>query len=477
MPAIEVSEKTKEQLIISELMQKAKAAQKQIEFCTQEQVRELASAIGWYAINNAERWAKINYEETKMGNVASKIARTQSRARGLMRDLNEAKTVGIIEEIPGKCLVKIAKPVGVIGAMVPVTVPAGVVFIKSMNAIMGRNSIIFSPHPKGKKTTNTVVNELRSLVRRFGYPEDLIQCIEEPTMALSKELMKQCDLIVATGGAGMVNSAYSSGTPAYGVGAGNVVTVVDETADLTDAAKKTVESQLNDLAIGCSTENSLVIQQGVYDKMVRELKNQGAHLCTQQEKELLQSALWVDGHLNGDIICTPASNIAEKSGFKVPEGTTCILVEETGYGKEFPFSGEKLSVVVTLYKYDSFSDAIELVNGIQAYSGAGHSCGIHSFDDDRILEYALKTNTSRVGVRVAQGKANAGNWNNGMPFTISLGCGTWGGNIVSENITWKHYINTTWVIREIPDFKVPTDEELFGKTMQDRRVLGEGDKI
>lgn len=465
-------EKTNEEVVISELMQKARMAQKQVEYCTQEQVRELASAIGWYAINSAERWAKFNFEETKMGDVQSKINRTQSRARGLMRDLKEAKTVGIIEEIPEKCLVKIAKPVGVIGAMVPVTVPAGVVFIKSMNAIMGRNAIICSPHPKAKKTTNMVVNELRALVKRFGYPEDLIQCIEQPTMALSKELMKQCDLIVATGGAGMVKSAYSSGTPAYGVGAGNVVTVVDETADLTDAAKKTVESQLNDLAIGCSTENSLVIQKDVYSKMIEELKKQGAHLCDAEEKEKLKNTLWVDGHLNGDIICTSASNIAEKSGFLVPEGTTCILVEETGYGKEFPFSGEKLSVVVTLYKYNTFEEAIETVNGIQAYSGAGHSCGIHSFNDDRILDYALKTYTTRVGVRVAQGKANAGNWSNGMPFTISLGCGTWGGNIASENITWKHYINTTWVIREIPDFKTPTDEELFGNIINDERVMG-----
>lgn len=467
-----VKEERTEEELISSLMDKARAAQKQIEFCTQEQVRELAAAIGWYAINNAQRWAEFNFEETKMGDVKSKIARTQARARGLMRDLNEAKTVGIIEELPEKCLVKIAKPVGVVGAMVPVTVPAGVVFIKTMNALMGRNAIICSPHPRAKKTTNMVVGELRALVKRFGYPEDLIQCIEQPTMALSKELMKQCDLIVATGGAGMVKSAYSSGTPAYGVGAGNVVTVVDETADLADAAQKTVESQLNDLAIGCSTENSLVIQKGVYQKILDELKKQGAYLCSPEEKEKLQHTLWVDGHLNGDIICTTASNIAEKSGFTVPEGTTCILVEETGYGKEFPFSGEKLSVVVTLYQYDTFEDAIELVNGIQAYSGAGHSCGIHSFDDDRILEYALKTHTTRVGVRVAQGKANAGNWNNGMPFTISLGCGTWGGNIASENITWKHYINTTWVIREIPNFKVPTDEELFGNVIEDKRVLG-----
>lgn len=456
--------------VISGMIDKARAAQKTIEDCTQEEVRKLAASIGWYAVKNAERWAQLNFEETKMGAVQSKIDRICARARGLMRDLNEAKTVGVVEVDEAKQLVKIAKPVGVIGGLVPVTVPVGVVFIKAMNALMGRNAIVFAPHPRAKKITNLVADDLRALLGRLGYDQDLIQCIEEPSMALSKELMAQCDLIIATGGAGMVKAAYSSGTPAYGVGAGNVVSLIDETADVKDAAQKIVESQLNDLAIGCSTENSVVIQKDVYDQALREFKAEGAYVCTPAEKEKLQNTLWVDGHLNPKLICTPAENIARQSGFEVPEGTTCILVEETGFGKEYPFSGEKLSVVVTVYKYDTFEDAIRLVNGIQAYSGAGHSCGIHSFNEEHIMEYAMRTKTSRVGVRFPQGKANAGNWNNGMPFTISLGCGTWGGNITCENITWKHYINTTWVAREIPNFKVPTDEELFGGAMQDSRI-------
>lgn len=283
--------------------------------------------------------------------------------------------------------------------------------------------------------------------------------------------MKQSDLIIATGGADMVKAAYSSGTPAYGVGAGNVVVVIDETADLKDASSKIAESQLNDLAIGCSTENSAVIQKDVYDQAVKEMIAQGAYLCNAEEKAKLQATLWVDGHINPEVICKPATYIAEKAGFTIPEDRTWIIVEETGYGKEYPFSGEKLSVVVTLYKYDTFDNAVELVNNIQSYSGAGHSCGIHSFDDERILKYALATKTSRVAVRMPVGKSNAGNWNNGMPFTINLGCGTWGGNITSENITWKHYINTTWVAREIPNYYVPTDEELFGDVMKETSLF------
>ena len=459
-----------DQAMIAGMIATARKAQKTIENATQEQVRELAAAIGWYAIKNSERWAEVNFEETKMGNIPSKIARTQARARGLMRDLNVAKTVGIIEIDEEKQLMKIAKPVGVIGGLVPTTVPAGVVFIKSMNALMGRNAIVFAPHPRAKKTTNMVANDLRGLLERLGYDKDLIQCVENPTMNLTKELMAQVDLVIATGGAGMVKAAYSSGTPAFGVGAGNVVAVIDETADLKDAAKKITISQLNDLAIGCSTENSIAIQKDVYNACLDAFKAEGAHVCTAEEKKKLQNALWVDGHLNPELICTTAKNIAEKSGFSVPENTSCIIVEETGYGPEFPFSGEKLSVVVTAYKWDKFEEAIELVNNIQGYSGAGHSCGIHSFNEERIMEYAMRTKTARVGVRFAQNMANAGNWNNGMPFTITLGCGTWGGNITSENITAKHYINTTWVAREIPNFKVPTDEELFGKAMADSRI-------
>lgn len=454
-----------EEKYIGSLMERARAAQKQAESFTQEDVRRIAQAIGWLAINKAQEWADFNFEETGMGRIESKYNRTTARARGLMRDLQNAKTVGVIEVDEAKQLVKIGKPVGVVGALIPTTVPAGVVFMGAMNAIMGRDAMICSPHPRAKKTTYKVVEDLRKLYRKMGVPEDLLLCIEGPNLAKTNELMKQCDLIVATGGAPMVKAAYSSGTPAFGVGAGNVVVVIDETADIKDAAEKVMAAQLNDWAIGCSTENSVVIQKDIYDKTIAAMEETGAYVCTPEEKALLQKTLWVDGHLNSEVICKPASFIAEKAGISLPEGKTWIIVEETGYGKEYPFSGEKLSVVVAAYKYDTFDDAIELVNNIQSYSGAGHSCGIHSTDDERILKYALATHTSRVAVRMTVGYSNAGNWNNGMPFTINLGCGTWGGNITSENVTYKNYINTTWVAREIFGYVPPTDEELFGEVM------------
>lgn len=468
---VKTIDQTPEAQEIAGLIQRARIAQAQIENISQEEARHIAKCIGWFAIQRADEWAQVNFDETHMGDVQSKSTRTRARARGNMRDLNNTKTVGIIEEDKEKCLVKIAKPVGVIGELVPITVPAGVVFLHAMNGLMGRNALVYAPHPRAKKITKMVVDDLRGLLKKLGYPEDLLICIEDVSMEKTNQLMKQVDLVVATGGANMVKAAYSSGTPAFGVGAGNVVTVLDETADLADAAFKIMDSQMNDLASGCSTENSMVIQKDVYEKAMEEMKKQYAYICSPEEKTKLQNTLWKNGKLNGDIICRPATVIAEAAGIPVPADTRWIIVEETGYGKEYPFSGEKLSVVVTAYKYDTFDDAIRIVNGIQSYSGAGHSCGIHSFNEDHILQYAMETKTARVAVRMPQNKSNAGNWNNGMPFTITLGCGTWGGNITSENITAKHYINTTWVAREIPNYVVPTDEELFGDdVMNDARL-------
>lgn len=456
---------------ISGMMENARKAQATLENATQEEVLRIATSIGWYVTQNAEKWAELDFNETGMGVLSSKVARNRNKPRHLIRDLKNAKTVGIIEENSETGLLKIAKPIGVIGVLAPTTVGIGVTFICAMNSIMGRNAAIISPHPRAKKTTYAFVEALRKLLSHLGYSPDLLQCIEEPSLDKTNELMRQCDLVVATGGTAMVKAAYSSGTPAYGVGAGNVVSVIDETANFEEAAEKIRRSQLNDLAIGCSTENAIVIQKDVYDQVIATFKANGAYVVTPEEKAMLQKTLFKDGHLNTEIICTPASNIAEKSGFNVPEGTDFILVEETGYGKAFPFSGEKLSVVITVYKYGRFDEAIDLVNGIQSYSGGGHSCGIHSHNDEHILEYAMRTKTSRVGINCSQNTFNAGNWNSPMPVTITLGCGTWGGNITTENIHWKHYINVTWVGREIKDSTPPSDEWLFGDVMKDERIL------
>jgi len=456
---------------IAGLIKRARAAQAIAETYSQERVDELTTAIAWDIVRDgpAQEIARLAVEESQMGNYESKYSKLMVKIKGLVRDLKDVKTVGVIEHDTSRNIIKIAKPVGVIGAVIPCTNPEATPVIKAMNAIKGRNAVIFAPHPRTKKTNKFIVEIMRQTLEKYDAPEDLLIPIEEPTLEVTNELMKQCDLIMATGGAGMVKAAYSSGTPAYGVGAGNAVVVVDETADLRDAAHKIMLSKTFDFATSCSTENSLVVSEAIYDDLIKNLKNEGGYLLNEGEKVKLKNAMWINGQLNREIVAQAAPKIAGIAGIQVPPDCKFLMVEETGVGPEYPFSGEKLSVVVAIYKYREFQEAIDKVNEITGYQGQGHSCGIHTFNEDRIMELSLKTKTSRVMVRQPQCLANSGSWSNGMPITLTLGCGTWGGNISSENINWKHFINVTWV--SIPfEAKIPTDEELFGKVMKQPRL-------
>lgn len=452
---------------IEALIARARKAQKVAEGLTQEEVDELAAAIAWEFVSDEklmQELAEFSYNECRMGDVPSKILKTTSKCRGIYFDVKNEKTVGIVEEIPEKGLIRIAKPVGVIGSLVPSTQGEMHPIVQAINVVKARDAIIFSPHPRAKKTTAKVVGILRDIMKRYNVPEDLFLCIENPTIEKTKELMSQCDLVMATGGHGMVLAAYSSGTPAYGVGAGNAIIMIDKSADLEDAAKKIKMSKTFDLAAGCSCDNSLVIDESVYDEMLEELKKVGAYLATPDEKIKIREAIWPnwpdDLGLNRDIVASPVENIAKIAGITIPQGTSMIIVEEDQTGAVTPFAGEKLSLVAAVYKYKDIDDAIRIINTNQDYSGAGHSCGVFTKDSAVIEELALRTYTTRVVVNQPQSYTNTGNWVSGMPFTSSLGCGTWGGNIASENITLKHYMNNTWVIHEIPNRK-PTDEELF----------------
>jgi len=452
---------------ISGLIARARKAQKLAEFLTQSDVDELAAAITWEFVSNkklVEELAEFSFNECRMGDVQSKIIKTISKCRGIYFDVKDQKTVGIIEEIPEKGLIRIAKPVGVIGSLVPGTQGEMHPIVQAINVVKARDAIIFSPHPRAKKTTAKICVILREIMNRYDVPEDLFICIEDPSIEKTKELMKQCDLVMATGGHSMVLAAYSSGTPAYGVGAGNAIIMIDKTADLAEAATKIKLSKTFDLAAGCSCDNSLVIEASVYDDMLAELKKVGAYLATPEEKNKIRKAIWPnwpnDILLNRDIVASPVENVARIAGITIPPGTSFILVEEDQIGAVTPFAGEKMCLVTAVYKYNDVDEAIKIINTNHEYSGAGHSCGIFSKDKDMIEELALRTYTTRVVVNQPQSYTNTGNWISGMPFTSSLGCGTWGGNIVSENIILKHYMNNTWVIQEVPS-KEPTDEELF----------------
>jgi len=304
---------------------------------------------------------------------------------------------------------------------------------------------------------------MRDVLKKNGAPEDLFICLEKPSIPLANELMAQCDLTVATGGPAMVRAAYSSGKPAYGVGAGNATMLIDETANVAEAARNTRMSKTSDNGSGCSSDGNLVVEASIYDEFLKTLQEEGGYLVSDAEKPLLQKAMWDDeGHRTGPTIARPAAKIAELAGFSIPAGKTFLIVKEDKIGKEHLFSSEKLSPVLSIFKYSGFENALDMITKIYKVGGRGHSCGIYSFDDEHIDKLARLAPVSRMMVRQPQSKANAGAFNNGMPMTSSMGCGIWGGNITNENVSLKHYMQTTWVSRPIPEDR-PSDAELFGE--------------
>ncbi len=315
---------------IAELIARAKAAQKIAEGFSQEKVDELAAAITWEIVADDElvrELAEFSYDECRLGDVESKFIKVSVKCRGVYHDVKHEKTVGVIEELPAKGLSRIGKPVGVIGSLVPSTQAEMHPIVQAIFAVKARDAVIFSPHPRGKLTTKKTTDLIRSVMKRYEAPEDLFIAIEEPSIEKTNELMAQCDLVIATGGQPMVHAAYSSGTPAFGVGAGNAIIVVDATADLADAAEKIKASKTFDLAAGCSCDNSVVIDHTVYDPMLQAFKNVGAHLLDAEEKELLKKTIWPqwpDNHIiNRDIVASPVTQIAEHAGITIPEGPAC----------------------------------------------------------------------------------------------------------------------------------------------------------
>lgn len=449
---------------VDELVARGRAALKQFERATQAEVDRLCQAVAW-AVANEETFTRLAHrgvEESGIGDPESRVGK-RFKVMGILRDVLRQKSTGVIEELPEKGIVKYAKPVGLIASLVPTTnpelTPPGV----GLFAIKCRDAVIFSPHPRSKNTTRETVEIMRRALEREGAPVDLIQCIERPSIPAAQYLMSRADMVQATGGRDMVKAAYSSGTPAYGVGAGNSTMVIDETADVAEAALNTRISKTSDFGSGCSSDGNLVVEASIYEALRDCLVTEGGHLATPDEAAKLKAVLWdEEGHRTPDTIAISPQNLAEKAGFEVPPDRRFFVVEQTEIGDHNPFSSEKLGVVLSMFRYSGFDDALAKVTAIYEVGGKGHSCGIYSFDDDHIDRLALLAPVSRIMVRQPQSKANAGAFTNGMPMTSSLGCGTWGGNITSENIHLKHYMNVTWVSRPIAEDR-PSEQELFGE--------------
>ena len=451
---------------VTALVTRARKAQAAIAKYSQAQLDELVTAAGWAIMEPVRNrlLAEIAVRDTGLGTVDDKINKNHRKTLGLLRDLKGAISTGVLAELPELGLTEIARPVGVVAAVVPSTNPGATPANNIINALKCGNAVILSPSPKGYSTSAKLIEFIYEEFARIGAPTDLVLTLPHPvTKELSQELMKQCDLVVITGSQANVRAGYSSGTPALGVGAGNVAVIVDDSADLDDAAQKIMRSKIFDNATSCSSENSLIIHAAVYDQMIVALTRVGGALLTVSEKATLQQSMFPDGKLSSAVTAQSVEKICGIAGLSRAEliKAKCLMVEETGTGPSTPFSGEKLSPVMTLYKARDFDHAFSTLRALYNYQGDGHSCGIHTKNNEHIQRLGMDMTVCRVIVNQAHAIANGGNFDNGLPFSLTMGCGTWGGNSFSENLNYQHFMNTTRIVRTIPP-REPSVDDIFG---------------
>ena len=453
---------------IQEMYARARKAFEVVEHWPQEKVDEMVLAAGWewQKEETAKALARLAVDESGIGVYEHKVAKIQSKTRGSLWDMRHAKTCGIVEEDKENGLVKFAKPMGVIANVVPCTNPESTICALGVSILKTRNAMIVSPHPRTQGSSYLTVEHGRKALGKIGAPEDLMQCIKNTSKEKTAELMSVCDFAVATGGDALVKVVYAAGKPCQTVGAGNVVSIVDETADVPAAARKIVLSKTANNSASCSSENAVAIHESVYDQMIDALKAEGGYLCNTPQREELRKMMWPDGkHLNRDVVAKPVLRLAEMATLDVPEDTRFLMVLGEKPGPEDRFSGEKICLVLTVWKWTDFDEIVRRVGKMLKFSGEGHSVSIHSENRERQIQLALRTKVGRVNCNMPHAMANSGSWFNGQPFTDTLGCGTWAGNITTDNINYRHFLNYTWLSTPSDEY-VPSDEEIFGTYLQ-----------
>ncbi len=466
---VEVDETLQEQQYIDALVNKVSEAQKIYATYSQEQVDHIFRRVALKLSSLRIPLAKMAVEETGMGVVEDKVIKNHFASEYIYNKFKNCKTCGILEEDKANGIIKVAEPLGVLAGVIPTTNPTSTAIFKSLIALKTRNGIIFSPHPRAKKCTVETARLILEEAVKAGAPENIIGWIDEPTILRTQELMQhpKIDCILATGGPGMVKSAYSSGKPALGVGAGNTPAVIDETADIKMAVSSILMSKTFDNGMICASEQSIVCVKDVYDEVKKELEYRGAYLLSVKEKEKLSKVIFIDGRLNAGIVGQPAYKIAEMAGVKVPVETKALVGEASEIGHHEPFSAEKLSPVLGLYKAKNFEEATEIAKQLITFAGAGHTSVLytHQTNDDRIKHFGEQLHTGRILINTPSSQGGIGDlYNFRLEPSLTLGCGSWGGNSVSENVGVKHLMNTkTVALREenMLWFKVP--EKIYFK--------------
>ena len=448
---------------IQELVAKARVAQSSYESFKQDQVDAIVRDIGKYVYDNAEMLARMAVDETEMGSYDDKVLKNKGKARVIWNNLKDKKSRGVIGEDSDANLVMVAKPMGVVAAVTPVTNPIVTPMCNGMFALKTGNAVVFAPHPKAQKCTEHLTSEFMKIVKSHGGPENLIQVVTQGSVEKTQELMQSADVVVATGGGAMVKSAYSSGKPSFGVGAGNVPVIIDRNIDLQEAVEKIVDGASFDHGIICSHEQFVIAPEEDYDQTVETFTNTGKVWFTDDKAQIqtLREVVFPDGHLNKDVVGRSASEVGKMAGIEVPESARLILLPADGSGTEDILAKEKLCPVIAIVPYSNFDDAVGMAKANLLVEGAGHSAALHSNNDDHIEQAGLELPISRLVVNQPSSTTAGGSLTNGFAPTTTLGCGSWGGNSISENLDYKHLMNVSRIGKVIADKKVPTDEEIW----------------
>ncbi len=445
------------------LMAKAKAAQSAIEDYTQEEIDQLVRVIGQVVYDNAEMLAREAVDETGMGVYEDKVAKCRGKSQTIWHNLKDKKSVGIIKEEPEKGLLYVAKPKGVIAAITPTTNPVVTPMCNAMFALKGRNVIIVAPHPRSKKCSAHTVNLMRNELKKLGAPEDLIQVIEEPTMELTQELMKAADVVVATGGMGLVKAAYASGKPAYGVGAGNVQVIVDRGYDYDQAAKDIIAGRKFDNGIICSGEQCIIAPKEDHVAVMAAFGRNGAYYIQDESTvDKFRKIMFPEGRINSALVGKSVQYIADAAGVSVPENTKIIVLKPQGRGTADLLCKEKMFPIMITLPYDTFEEAVEIANTNLLYEGAGHTAAIHSHNEEHIRHAGAVLPISRLVVNQPSSTGAGGSFYNGFNPTTTLGCGSWGNNSISENLNYEHLINVSRIGFFMKDTTIPTAKEIWG---------------
>jgi succinate-semialdehyde dehydrogenase len=448
---------------VEELVAKARAAQAVFETFSQEQVDAIVRDIAKYVYDNAEPLARMAVDETGIGVYEDKILKNKGKARVIWNNLKGKKSRGVIGEDTETNLTLVAKPMGVVGAVTPVTNPIVTPMCNGMFALKAGNAVIFAPHPKAQKCTELLTDEFMKVVKAHGGPDHLVQTIKRGSVEKTQELMSCVDVVVATGGPGMVKSAYSSGKPSFGVGAGNVPVIIDRGVDLKEAIDKIVAGASFDNGIICSHEQFVLTPEEDYQETLDLFAATGKVWITHDEAEIqkLRDIVFTDGHLNRDVVGKSPREVGALAGVDVPASARIILLPAKGAGEADILAREKLCPVVAILPYTSFDDAVAKAKANLLVEGAGHSAALHSNDDAHIRSAGVELPISRLVVNQASSLTAGGSLTNGFAPTTTLGCGSWGGNSISENLDYKHLMNVSRIGKVIEGKHVPTDEEIW----------------